>query len=53
MVSGIVCYNLVVLRRYCKRKNSADSCDQEVSSQTGVQFPGAEISLLAIQICFH
>lgn len=52
MVSGIVCYNLAILRIHHKRKNSADGCDQEVSSQTGVQFPGTEISLLALQICF-
>ena len=51
MVSGIVCYNLAILRRHHKRKNSAEGCDQEVNSQTGVQFPGTEISLLAIQIC--
>lgn len=51
MVSGIVCYNLAILKIHHQRKNSADGCDQEVSSQTGVQFPGTEISLLALQIC--
>lgn len=42
---------LAILRKHHKRKDSAEGCDQEVSSQTGVQFPGTEISLLAIQIC--
>lgn len=46
----IVCYNLAILRRHHKRRNSGDGCDQEVSSQTEVQFQGMEISLLAIQI---
>ena len=35
MVSGIVCYNLAILRRHHKSKDSAEGCDQEVNSQTG------------------